>query len=101
VQTRIVDEILRLEPQERVLLLAELNDQERYVISQMLDAELTNKWAKYEHDPVGFVLDGLVNLCGRNKLKSLNLLGITNEQLFQHVTPPANHIWLHALLLGG
>ena len=58
-QTRIVDEILRLEPQERVLLLAELNDQERYVISQMLDAELTNKWAKYEHDPVGFVLDGL------------------------------------------
>jgi hypothetical protein len=58
VQTRIVDEILRLEPKERVLLLAELNEQERYVISQMLDAELTNKWAKYEHDPVGFVLDG-------------------------------------------
>jgi len=59
VQTRIVDEIIKLQPQERMALMAELNDQERFVINQMLEAELTNKWAKFEHDPVGFVQDGL------------------------------------------
>lgn len=58
-ETRVVDQILELDTEERVQLLATLNDEERYVIKQMLDAEISNPWARYQNDPVGFVVDGI------------------------------------------
>lgn len=56
---RIVEQIINLNSQERLLLLSEMSEQERYVVRQMLEAEIDNPYAKYQDDPVGFVTEGL------------------------------------------
>jgi hypothetical protein len=56
---RLVDLVLNATPEERAKIYLSLNDDEKYALSVILDAEITNPWARYEHDPVGFVEDGL------------------------------------------
>jgi hypothetical protein len=55
---RLVDLVLNATPEERAKIYLSLNDDEKYALSVILDAEITNPWARYEHDPVGFVEDG-------------------------------------------
>jgi hypothetical protein len=56
---RLVDLVLNATPEERAKIYLSLNDDEKYALSVILDAEITNPWARFENDPVGFVEEGL------------------------------------------
>ena len=59
VSERLVDLVLNATPDERTKIYLSLNDDEKYALSVILDAEITNPWARFENDPVGFVEEGL------------------------------------------
>lgn len=56
---RIVDRIINADKQERLRLYQQMTDDERKLLSLMLDAEISNPYARYQTDPVGFITDGL------------------------------------------
>jgi hypothetical protein len=56
---RLVDLVLNASPQERSAIYASLTPEEKHALGVILDAEISNPWARWEHDPVGFVEDGL------------------------------------------
>ena len=56
---RLVDQILSADPQERAKLYSQMSNDERRLLSAMLDAEISNPFARYQLDPVGFIQDGL------------------------------------------
>ena len=56
---RLVDLVLNASPQERSAIYATLTPEEKYALGVILDAEISNPWARWEHDPVGFVEEGL------------------------------------------
>jgi hypothetical protein len=45
---RLVDLVLNATPEERTKIYLSLNDDEKYALSVILDAEITNPWARYE-----------------------------------------------------
>jgi len=56
---RLVDRVLNATPEERSKIFVSLTEDEKILLAQMLDAEIKNPWARWEHDPVGFVEQGL------------------------------------------
>lgn len=56
---RLVDLVLNATPEERTKIYLSLTDEEKNALGVILDAEITNPWARYENDPVGFVENGL------------------------------------------
>jgi hypothetical protein len=56
---RLVDLVLNATPEERTKIYLSLNDDEKYALSIILDAEIDNPWARWENDPIGFIQDGL------------------------------------------
>jgi hypothetical protein len=56
---RLVDLVLNATPEERTKIYLSLNDDEKYALSIILDAEIDNPWARWENDPIGFIEDGL------------------------------------------
>lgn len=57
--TDVLDRILRLSDRDRRKVLSNLTEAERQAIGMMIDQRLTNKWTRWENDPVGFVTEGL------------------------------------------
>ena len=56
---RLVDKVLGASIQERNEIYLSLTQDEKYALGVILDAEIKNPWARYEHDPIGFVQEGL------------------------------------------
>lgn len=56
---RLVDLVLNASPEERTEIYLSLTPEEKHALSAILDAEISNKWARWETDPVGFIEDGL------------------------------------------
>ena len=56
---RLVDLVLNASPQERTEIYLSLTPEEKYALAVILDAEIENPWARWEHDPIGFIQDGL------------------------------------------
>jgi len=56
---RLVDRVLGASIQERNEIYLSLTQDEKYALGVILDAEIKNPWARYEHDPIGFVQEGL------------------------------------------
>ena len=56
---RLVDKVIGASIEERNEIYLSLTQDEKYALSIILDAEIKNPWARYEHDPIGFVEDGL------------------------------------------
>lgn len=55
----LVDEIVRANPEDRARLFSSLDQRERQAVLRALDDEISNPWAKYREDPVGFVTGAL------------------------------------------
>lgn len=55
----MVDDLLQLEPQARLLVLDALSEQEKSALYALIEKETSNPWRKYINDPVGFVTQGL------------------------------------------
>jgi hypothetical protein len=56
---RLVDLVLNATPEERTKIYLSLNDDEKNALALILDAEISNPWARFENDPVGFIEEGL------------------------------------------
>ncbi|CAB4156313.1 hypothetical protein UFOVP655_48 [uncultured Caudovirales phage] len=56
---RLVDKVLSASIEERNAIYLSLTNEEKNALAVILDAELSNPWARYEHDPVGFIEEGL------------------------------------------
>ena len=56
---RLVDLVLNASPEERTEIYLSLTPEEKHALGAILDAEISNKWARWENDPVGFIEDGL------------------------------------------
>lgn len=56
---RALEAVLACPPDKRWALYEQLTEAERAALSIALQDRLTNPWAKYEDDPVGFVENGL------------------------------------------
>lgn len=54
-----IDAILAADPKERAVLFANLSTPERVRMMRELEAALSNPWARYSDDPVGFVTEAL------------------------------------------
>ena len=56
---RLVDLVLNASPEERTKIYLSLTPEEKHALGAILDAEISNKWARWEKDPIGFIEDGL------------------------------------------
>jgi hypothetical protein len=56
---RLVDKVLNATTEERTAIYLSLTEEEKYALAAILDAEIENPWARWEHDPVGFIEEGL------------------------------------------
>jgi hypothetical protein len=56
---RLIDRVLEASEEERKEIYRAMNPDERVVLRRLMEAEIDNPWARYQEDPVGFVLDGL------------------------------------------
>ena len=56
---RVLDKLLSASKEEQATLIAMLTEEERHALSVILDAEISNPWARWQTDPVGFVEIGL------------------------------------------
>lgn len=57
--TDALQRLLDLPPTQRRRVLGQLSEVERATVAVLVEQRLSNPWAKYEDDPVGFVVDGL------------------------------------------
>lgn len=55
----LIDSILEAEPVERHRIYAALSAEERMTLDMLLESELSNPWARYQSNPVGFINNGL------------------------------------------
>ena len=55
----IVDDLVALDPDDRLAVLDELSGEERAALARIMDWESDNPWRRWENDPVGFVTEGL------------------------------------------
>jgi hypothetical protein len=56
---RLIDRVLNATNEERTTIYFSLTEDEKFALSAILDAELENPWARWEHDPIGFIENGL------------------------------------------
>ena len=57
--SEVLERILELSERDRRRVLSALTDPERQAIGMLIDQRMTNPWARWEDDPVGFVTEGL------------------------------------------
>ena len=57
--SEVLERILELPERERRRVLSALTDPERQAIGMLIDQRMSNPWARWEDDPVGFVTEGL------------------------------------------
>ena len=55
----IVDDLVALDPDDRLAVLDGLTGEERVALARLMDWEQDNPWRRWETDPVGFVTEGL------------------------------------------
>lgn len=56
---RLIDIVLNSGLEERALFYSSLTEKEMAAFNAILASEIENPWARYEHDPVGFIEQGL------------------------------------------
>jgi hypothetical protein len=56
---RLVDRVLSATPEQRAEIYFSLTEDEKYALGAILDAEINNRWARWETDPIGFIENGL------------------------------------------
>lgn len=56
---RLVDRVLTATPEDRRAIYQSMSPEERLTLQRLMEAEISNPWARYEQDPVGFVTEGL------------------------------------------
>ena len=56
---RLVDRVLDATPEQRAEIYFSLTEDEKYALGAILDAEIDNRWARWETDPIGFIEEGL------------------------------------------
>lgn len=56
---RLVDRIVQADPKTRLAIYDALSGEERAALDRMLDAEMSNPWARFEGKPVAFIEEGL------------------------------------------
>lgn len=57
--TDSLERLLRLGDVDRRRVLSSLTEVERATVAMLIEQRLSNPWAKYENDPIGFVTEGL------------------------------------------
>lgn len=56
---RLIDKVLTASIEERNQIYVTLTPEEKNALDVILDAEISNPWARYEHDPIAFIEEGL------------------------------------------
>ena len=56
---RLIDKVLTASIEERNQIYVSLTPEEKNALDVILDAEISNPWARYEHDPIAFIEEGL------------------------------------------
>lgn len=56
---RLVDQVLKASPEERIRIYSTLNNAERDWLNRLLDSEIENPFSRFQNDPVSFITDGL------------------------------------------
>lgn len=56
---RLIDQVLEASEDKRKAIYRAMNPDERLVLRRLMEAEISNPWARYQEDPVGFVLEGI------------------------------------------
>lgn len=83
---RLVDRLVESDPKERMRIYASLSPEERNALNALLEDEISNPWARFEKDPVGFITDGMGEVLW-SKQKEIAQALIDN----QRVAVPACH----------
>ena len=55
---RLIDKVLTASIEERNQIYVTLTPEEKNALDVILDAEISNPWARYEHDPIAFIEEG-------------------------------------------
>jgi hypothetical protein len=98
---RLVDLVLNASPQERTEIYLSLTPEEKYALAVILDAEIENPWARWEHDPIGFIQDGLGEALWSKQRDILLSIRDNKRTVVPACHAPESHTLPRERLLGG
>lgn len=98
---RLVDLVLNATPEERTKIYLSLTPEEKHALAVILDAEIENPWARWEHDPIGFVQEGLGETLWSKQREILTSIAENKRTVVPACHAPASLTFRQERLLGG